>query len=251
MTIPNHIAIIMDGNGRWAKKKKRPRSFGHKAGAKTLGACIEACARLGIGTLTVFAFSSENWNRPKKEISQLMDLFVRSLKKETPALHQNNICLRFIGDRSIFKPTLQQKMLEAETLTRNNSGLVVNIAVNYSGRWDITQSTKRMLERISEGKLLPDDIDEQLFESFLSLADSPEPDLIIRTGGEIRISNFLLWDASDAELYFTPVLWPDFDTETLNQAIATYQTRKQHCEHTECNTCETQSDECLSSNSKC
>jgi len=241
---PNHIAIIMDGNGRWAKKKNRPRGFGHKAGAKALRACIEGCGRLGIGTLTVFAFSSENWNRPASEVALLMDLFVRSLEKETSELHQNDICLRFIGDKSVFKPALQKKMHEAEALTHNNNCLVVNIAVNYSGRWDITQSTKRLLESISAGKLSPDDINEEQFARYLSMVDSPEPELIIRTGGEMRISNFLLWQASHAELYFTPILWPDFDADALDQAIAAYQARKQHFEHAECKSCETQSDAC-------
>jgi len=222
--IPKHIAIIMDGNGRWAKQKKQPRNFGHKAGAQALGSCIEACSRRGVGTLTAFAFSSENWDRPKNEVSLLMDLFIRVLEKETRKLHQNDICLRFIGDKSAFKPALQKKMANAEALTGNNKQMVVNIAVNFSGRWDITQSAKRLIESINEGELSFDDINEDRFGRFLSLSESPAPELIIRTGGEMRISNFLLWEASHAELFFTPTLWPDFDGESLNEAIAAFQT---------------------------
>jgi undecaprenyl diphosphate synthase len=222
-TIPKHIAIIMDGNGRWARNKNRPRNFGHKAGAQALRTCIKACNQLGVGTLTVFAFSSENWNRPKKEVAQIMELFIRSLDRETPKLHQNDICLRFIGDKSIFKDALQEKMQKAESLTRNNCSLVVNIAVNFSGRWDITQSAKRLIKCIAEGKLSCDDINEDQFASFLSLCESPAPELIIRTGEEMRISNFLLWEASKAELYFTPTLWPDFDSDSLGEAVAAFQ----------------------------
>ena len=224
--LPGHIAIVMDGNGRWAKKRNRPRSMGHQAGVKALRASIEHCARLGIGTLTVFAFSSENWSRPAGEISRLMDLFLRALDKEAGELHQNNICLRFIGDKSAFKSTLQTKMSEAEALTAGNTRMVVNIAVNYGGRWDITQAVQRVAVNITEGKLSPGDIDEQLFTGFLALSGSPDPDLFIRTGGEMRISNFLLWQSAYAEFYFTPVLWPDFDRDVLDQAIAAFQSRE-------------------------
>ena len=225
-TLPNHIAIVMDGNGRWAKKKNRPRKMGHQAGIKALRATIEHCHRLGIGTLTVFAFSSENWNRPASEVARLMDLFLRALNKETGKLHKNGICLRFIGDKSAFKPTLQIKMSEAETLTGNNKSMVVNIAVNYGGRWDITQAARHLAESVVNGKLSPDDIDENQLTANLALSDSPDPDLFIRTGGEMRISNFLLWQSAYAEFYFTKILWPDFDAETLDLAIAAFQSRE-------------------------
>jgi undecaprenyl diphosphate synthase len=225
-TLPDHIAIVMDGNGRWAKKKNRPRKMGHQAGVKALRATIEHCHRLGIGTLTVFAFSSENWNRPASEVARLMDLFLRALNKETSELHKNDICLRFIGDKSAFKPTLQIKMSEAETLTGNNKSMVVNIAVNYGGRWDITQAARHLAESVVNGKLSADDIDENLLTANLALSDSPDPDLFIRTGGEMRISNFLLWQSAYAEFYFTETLWPDFDADTLDLAIAAFQSRE-------------------------
>jgi len=222
--IPAHIAIVMDGNGRWAKKKNRPRSMGHQAGLKSLRATVENCARLGIKTLTVFAFSSENWNRPASEISRLMDLFLRALNKEAAELHQNGIRLRFIGDRSAFNSGIRTKMAEAEALTANNTVLVVNIAANYGGRWEIAQAAQAMAEAIAEGKLVPGKNIEQQFSSFLALPDCP--DLFIRTGGEMRISNFLLWQSAYTEFYFTTVLWPDFDQQALDQAIKDYQTRE-------------------------
>ena len=224
--IPAHIAIVMDGNGRWAKKRNRPRSMGHQAGQKALRATIENCVRLGVKTLTVFAFSSENWNRPASEISRLMDIFLRALDKEVGELHENNICLRFIGDKTAFKPTLQAKMSKAETLTANNTRLVANIAVNYGGRWDITQAAAKMSRAVAAGKLSADGIDETQFAHFLALANSPDPDLFIRTGGEMRISNFLLWQSAYTEFYFTDVLWPDFDTQALDQAISAYHSRE-------------------------
>lgn len=224
--IPGHIAIIMDGNGRWAKKRNRPRSMGHQAGLKALRATIEYCAGLGVGTLTVFAFSSENWNRPVKEVSRLMDLFLRALDKDVNELHKNGICLRFKGDKTSFKPAIQTKMSEAETLTSTNRQLIVNVAVNYGGRWDITQAASRMSKAVSEGSLAPEDIDEPRFADFLALADSPDPDLFIRTGGEMRISNFLLWQSAYTELYFSPVLWPDFDKQDIDKAVAAFQSRE-------------------------
>jgi undecaprenyl diphosphate synthase len=223
---PKHIAIIMDGNGRWAKKRKRPRSMGHQAGLKALRACIEHCVQLGVETLTVFAFSSENWNRPSGEISRLMELFFRALNKEALEMHENGICIRFIGDKSGFKTAIQQKMMEAEILTANNKRMVANIAVNYGGRWDITQAARRMAKAVTEGRLLSGDISEAKFEQYLALAKSPDPDLFIRTGGEMRISNFLLWQSAYTELYFSASLWPDFDKQDLEQAIETYRTRE-------------------------
>ena len=225
-TIPGHIAIVMDGNGRWAKKRNRPRNMGHQAGQKALRATIENCVRLGVGTLTVFAFSSENWNRPAGEISRLMEIFLRALDKEVSELHENDICLRFIGDKTAFKPAIQTKMLKAEALTADNTRLVANIAVNYGGRWDITQAAKQMAKSAANGDLSIDDVDESQFAQFLALAGSPDPDLFIRTGGEMRISNFLLWQSAYTEFYFTTVLWPDFDSQVLDQAITAYQSRE-------------------------
>jgi undecaprenyl diphosphate synthase len=224
--IPGHIAIVMDGNGRWAKKRNRPRSMGHQAGLKALRATIERCVALGVGTLTVFAFSSENWNRPAGEVSRLMELFLRALDKEASELHENDICLRFVGDKTAFKPVIQKKMLEAEELTAGNSQLTANIAVNYGGRWDITQAAIKMAKSVAEGRLSADDLDETKLAQFLSLADSPDPDLFIRTGGEMRISNFLLWQSAYTEFYFSEVLWPDFDQRELDQAITAFQSRE-------------------------
>jgi undecaprenyl diphosphate synthase len=224
--LPAHIAIVMDGNGRWARMRNRPRSMGHQAGKKALRNVIEHCAKLGVGTLTVFAFSSENWNRPAGEISRLMDLFLRALDKEADELHQNGICLRFVGDKSAFKPNLQAKMKEAEQLTAGNTRMVVNVAVNYGGRWDITQAAARLAASIVENGQSPAEIDEQQLSEFLALAQSPDPDLFIRTGGEMRISNFLLWQSAYAEFYFTQVLWPDFDAGVLDQAIESYRSRE-------------------------
>jgi undecaprenyl diphosphate synthase len=224
--IPGHIAIVMDGNGRWAKKRNRPRSMGHQAGLKALRAAIEYCARLGVETLTVFAFSSENWNRPVKEVSRLMDLFLRALDKDVNELHKNGICLRFKGDKTSFKPAIQLKMSEAETLTAANRQLIVNVAVNYGGRWDITQAATQLARAVANGSLAQEDIDEPKFADFLALADSRDPDLFIRTGGEMRISNFLLWQSAYTEFYFTPVLWPDFNGNEIDKAIMAFQSRE-------------------------
>ena len=224
--IPGHIAIVMDGNGRWARNRNRPRSMGHQAGLKALRSTIECCVEMGVETLTVFAFSSENWNRPAGEVSRLMELLLRALGKEAGELHENGICLRFIGDISAFKPVIQQKMLEAETLTADNNRLIANIAVNYGGRWDISQAARKIARAVAKGALSPDDVDETRFAHFLALADSPDPDLFIRTGGEMRISNFLLWQSAYTEFYFSTVLWPDFDKTALDEAIKAFQSRE-------------------------
>ena len=225
-SIPGHIAIVMDGNGRWAKKRKRPRSMGHQAGQKALRATIKQCVGLGVKTLTVFAFSSENWNRPPSEVSRLMEIFLKALNKEVTELHENNVCLRFIGDKTAFSNAIQSKILSAETLTVDNNKLVVNIAVNYGGRWDITQAAAKLAKAVSIGSFSVDDLDETSFSTFLALADSPDPDLFIRTGGEMRISNFLLWQAAYTEFYFTAALWPDFDAKELDLAITAFQSRE-------------------------
>ena len=226
VTIPDHIAIVMDGNGRWAKKRNRPRSMGHQAGLKALRKTIQHCVRLGVNTLTVFAFSSENWNRPGDEVSRLMEIFLRSLDKEVRELHKNDVRVRFIGDLTAFKPILQTKMSEAQSLTAANKGLTANVAVNYGGRWDITQAAVRMAREVTEGGLSLDEVEEPQIAQFLSLAHSPDPDLFIRTGGEMRISNFLLWQTAYTELYFSPVLWPDFDEQSLEHAISAFQSRE-------------------------
>lgn len=225
-TIPGHIAIVMDGNGRWAKKRNRPRSMGHQAGLKALRKTIQHCVRLGVKTLTIFAFSSENWNRPDGEVSRLMEIFLRALDKEVEELHNNGVKVCFIGDLTAFKPALQTKMSEATTLTAGNERMVANVAVNYGGRWDITQAAIRMAREVTEGGLSLNEIKEPQVAQFLALAHSPDPDLFIRTGGEMRISNFLLWQSAYTEFYFTPVLWPDFDQKCLEQAISAYQARE-------------------------
>ena len=224
--IPGHIAIVMDGNGRWAKMRNRPRSMGHQAGLKALRAVIEHCAQLGVEALTVFAFSSENWNRPAGEVSRLMEIFLKALDKEVAELHANGICIRFIGDESAFKPAIQTKMSQAETLTAENEQMLVNVAVNYGGRWDIVQAARQMAESAVAGHLSITDVDETRFAQFLATARSPDPDLFIRTGGEMRISNFLLWQSAYTEFYFTPTLWPDFDGQALDRAVADFQSRE-------------------------
>jgi undecaprenyl diphosphate synthase len=226
LKIPDHIAIVMDGNGRWAKKRNRPRNMGHQAGLKALQATIRHCGQLGVKTLTVFAFSSENWNRPEVEVSRLMEIFLRALDKKVDELHENGICLRFIGDLSAFKPAIHTRMLQAQALTAANKRMVTNIAVNYGGRWDITQAARRLAETVAREGLLCRDIDEQKFAQHLALARSPDPDLFIRTGGEMRISNFLLWQSAYTEFYFTAVLWPDFNEQTLDAAIDAFQSRE-------------------------
>jgi undecaprenyl diphosphate synthase len=224
--IPAHVAIVMDGNGRWAEKRKRPRTFGHQAGLKTLRRIVEHCGRLGVGELTVFAFSSENWNRPRAEISRLMDLFMRALDREADELHANEVRLRFVGELTAFAQELQDAVRVAERRTRNNTRMILNVAANYGGRWDIVNAARRIADRVAAGQLSPDQIDEGLFAAQLTLAGSRDPDLLIRTGGEMRISNFLLWQSAYTELYFTPLLWPDFGPEALDDAIEAYQARE-------------------------
>lgn len=224
--IPAHVAIVMDGNGRWARQRKRPRTFGHQAGLKALRRIVEHCGRLGIGQLTVFAFSSENWNRPRTEVSRLMELFMRALDKEARELHENDVRVRFIGDLSAFPPELQEKVRRAEAQTRDNDSMTLNVATNYGGRWDIVNAARLLATAVAAGRLEVGQIDESLFRQQLALAEGGDPDLLIRTGGEMRISNFLLWQAAYTELYFTPVLWPDFDPAALDQAVAAYRSRE-------------------------
>jgi len=224
--IPAHIAIVMDGNGRWALQRNRPRSMGHKAGLKALRSIIKHCGNLGVRELTVFAFSSENWNRPAPEVSRLMDLFMRALDREARELDENNVRIRFIGDVGAFSSALQQKIHRAQAQTADNTRTTFNVAVNYGGRWDIVQATRKLAEDCSRGLIKPEDINEELLAKQICLNESNDPDLLIRTGGEMRISNFLLWQAAYTELYFTPTLWPDFGPECLDQAIAVYQSRE-------------------------
>lgn len=222
-TVPRHIAVIMDGNGRWAKKRLLPRIAGHKRGVEIVRDMVKQCATLGVEYLTLFAFSSENWRRPADEVSFLMGLFMEALKKEVIKLHENNIRLVLIGDRSRFDAALCAKINEAENLTRDNTGLVLTIAANYGGRWDMLQAMNRMLQAKPE---LAGNFDEQDIAPFLSMHYAPEPDLFIRTGGEQRISNFLLWQLAYSELYFTDTLWPDFNEEAFQQAIQSYRQRE-------------------------
>ncbi|VAW74439.1 Undecaprenyl diphosphate synthase [hydrothermal vent metagenome] len=224
--LPNHIAVVMDGNGRWAKLRKLSRNAGHKAGVEATRTIIQATAKRKIKALTLFAFSSENWNRPKKEVNLLMDLFLISLKREISKLHKNNIRIRFIGDREVFNKKLYEQINQAENLTQANSGLALNIAVNYGGRWDIVNACQQIATKISSQELSVADIDEQCLSGYLTLADIPEPDLFIRTSGECRISNFLLWQCAYSELYFTDTLWPDFDDQALQLALDNFAARQ-------------------------
>lgn len=223
---PRHIAVVMDGNGRWAAKRGRPRSLGHQAGLKALRRIVEHCGTLGIAELTVFAFSSENWNRPKQEVSRLMDLFMRALGKETRELHENGVRLRFIGDLSAFNPTLRKNIDIAVERTRGNQRMTLNVAVNYGGRWDITQAAQVLAKACEQGQMRAQDINEAVFARHLMLGEGTEPDLFIRTGGEMRISNFLLWQAAYSEFYFSPELWPDFTPDCLDAAIADFVSRE-------------------------
>lgn len=225
-SLPAHIAIIMDGNNRWAKQRHLPGLAGHKAGVHSVRQTIEACVELGVGVLTLFAFSSENWKRPEKEVSGLMDLFLLSLDREVKKLHRHGIRLRIIGDRSRFSEKLQKRMHDAELLTANNTRLVLNVAANYGGRWDIVESAKKLTQACLLGKIQLDDIDEVCFNNFTSLADLPAPDLCIRTGGEQRISNFLIWQMAYTELYFCDCYWPDFGKADLQKAIECYSSRQ-------------------------
>ena len=224
--VPQHIAIIMDGNGRWAKQRHQPRFMGHRAGVKAVENIVKHCAELGVNVLSLFAFSSENWKRPTKEVSLLMELFALSLKQQAKRLYKNNIRLKIIGDISKFSASLQKQIQQAEQLTENNTGLIINIAANYGGHWDITQSVKKLAEKVKLGELNPEDINEESISQGLATADLPEPDLFIRTGGEQRVSNFMLWQLAYTEFYFTETLWPDFNSEKLDSAIRSFSLRE-------------------------
>jgi len=225
-TVPRHVAIVMDGNGRWAQARGLSRAAGHKAGVASVRAIVEACSRAGVKTVTLFAFSSENWQRPSTEVSLLMELFLRTLQRELDRLHRNNIRLRLIGERHRFSSRLQALIAEAERRTAENVGLDLVIAASYGGRWDVTQAAQRLAAEVRDGKLRPEDITPECFDSYLSTAGLAEPDLFIRTGGERRISNFLLWQLAYTELYFTDVLWPDFREPHLVEAFRDFAQRQ-------------------------
>jgi len=224
--LPRHIAVVMDGNGRWAESRNRPRTLGHQAGLKALRRIVEHCGRLDIPELTIFAFSSENWHRPQQEINRLMDLFMRALDKEAQELRDNGVQLKFVGDLSRFPAALQASIQQAIERNCLSPRMKLNVAVNYGGRWEITQAARLLAQECTEGFLRPESIDETAFAQRLMLADSPPPDLFIRTGGEMRISNFLLWQCAYSEFYFSPVLWPDFTPECLDEALSDYASRE-------------------------
>lgn len=229
---PRHIAIIMDGNGRWAQKRFMPRAVGHQAGVKAVRKIVEYCAKHKVEVLTLFAFSSENWRRPEAEVSLLMALFMATLQREINKLDRNNIRLRFIGDRAAFSDKLQQKMAEGEAQTRDNTALTVVVAANYGGHWDMCQAFQKVVDKMAAGELKNQAISEQLISQHLSTADLPEPDLFIRTGGEQRVSNFMLWQLAYTEMYFTATLWPDFDQSSLEDAIKSFKSRQRRFGHT-------------------
>lgn len=222
LVIPKHIAIVMDGNGRWAKAQGKPRTFGHKKGVSVARDIVRYCGELGVSSLTLFAFSSENWQRPDKEVGFLMKLFIEALQSEVKTLHKNNVCLRFIGDRSQLSEALQKGMSKAEIHTQDNNGLIFNVAVSYGGRWDIINAVKLASKTINN----IEELDESVISNATQTAGQPDVDLFIRSGGEQRISNFLLWQMSYAELYFTEILWPDFSTQNILEAIQDFSSRQ-------------------------
>lgn len=224
--VPRHLAVIMDGNGRWAERRQRPRTLGHRAGAKAVQVCVEFCLSRGIQALTLFAFSSENWNRPQEEVGALMKLFLRMLDSEVDELHRRGVRVAFIGDRAGFPEAIRTKMAQAETQTAGNSVLTLTIAAGYGGRWDITQAARQLAADAAAGRLDPASIDEAMLERRLGLAGMPAPDLFIRTGGDLRISNFLLWQLAYTELWFTETLWPDLDDSVLEAALADFADRE-------------------------
>jgi len=224
--LPRHVAIIMDGNGRWAKKRGKPRTFGHQNGVTSVREASEAAAELGIQYLTLYAFSTENWNRPRFETQALMTLLLQTIHKETKTLNKNNIRLNAIGDLESLPARTRKQLQKAIDSTASNERMTLTLALSYSARWEIMNAIKKMGRNISEGELNPDDINQQLIESALETHDMPDPELLIRTSGEYRISNFLLWQIAYAELYFTPKLWPDFRRDDLYEALIDFQGRE-------------------------
>ncbi len=224
--VPRHLAVIMDGNGRWAQQRHRPRAIGHRAGARAVNLCIDFCLDKGIGALTLFAFSSENWGRPEDEVGALMKLFLNALEREVSELHRRGVRVRFIGDRERFPDGIRTRMREAEALTAGNDRLALNIAASYGGRQDIAAAARSLAEDVAAGRLRPEQVDEALFGTRVALADLPPPDLFIRTGGDHRVSNFLLWQLAYTELWFTETLWPALDAATLQRALDDYASRE-------------------------
>lgn len=225
MKIPNHVAIILDGNGRWAKAKGMPRNVGHAQGSKNLEVICEEAYKMGIQYLTVYAFSTENWKRSKQEVDGLMKLFRQYLKTCIKTAQKNNMCVKIIGDKTAFEEDMQMRMTELEEVTKDNTGLHFQVALNYGSRDEITRSTRKIAELVKQGRLLPEDITEDIIENHLDTAGIPNPDLLIRTSGEQRLSNFLVWQLAYAEFYYTQVLWPDFTKEELEKAIDAYNAR--------------------------
>jgi len=226
LKIPNHVAIIMDGNGRWAKNRGKTRVTGHKSGVESVRSSVSYARKMGVKALTLFAFSSENWQRPEAEVTVLMELFMLVLNREVKRLHKNDIRFRVIGDISRFSNKLQEKIKAAEQLTQNNNGMILSVAANYGGRWDIANAAKIMARQVIDKKIELEQITEQSLQTHTCLSDLPELDLLIRTGGEHRISNFLLWQAAYAELYFTDILWPDFNEMQFNEAVIDFTQRE-------------------------
>ncbi len=224
--LPSHIAIIMDGNGRWAKKHGKHRVFGHRSAVKSVRAVSEAAAELGVPYLTLYAFSKENWDRPKMEVNALMQLLVSTIRKETETLLKNKIRLNAIGDLSNLPPKGQEELRQAIEMTSQNDRMTLTLALSYGGRWEIKEAVKKISEKVKEGRLKPEDISEELISAHMDTAGIPDPELMIRTSGEMRISNFLLWQSAYTELYFTSTLWPDFKKEDLYEAIVSYQNRE-------------------------
>jgi undecaprenyl diphosphate synthase len=230
--VPRHVAIIMDGNGRWAKNRNKPRHSGHRAGVKAVRTSVETAAQRGIEYLTLFAFSSENWSRPKEEVSSLMKLFVEALRREVDELHRNNVRLKFVGALGELNTGLKNKIAQSEQKTANNTGLHLTVAIAFGGRWDIIEASKALARRVLDGSLQVDAIDDAAFAAELQMSDMPDPDLLIRTGGEQRISNFLLWNLAYAELWFTDVLWPEFDEAIFDKALSFYAGKQRRFGHT-------------------
>ncbi len=224
--IPRHLAVIMDGNGRWAARRRRPRVIGHRAGARAVNLCIDVCMARGVQVLTLFAFSSENWGRPEDEVGALMKLFVNALEREVEELHRRGVRVRFIGDRTRFADGIRQRMAAAETTTAGNDRLTLVVAASYGGRQDIAQAARALAEDVAAGRLRPDQVDEAAVGARMALADLPAPDLFIRTGGDLRISNFLLWQLAYTELWFTERLWPELDEATLQSAFDDFAARE-------------------------
>ena len=224
--IPRHLAVIMDGNGRWAERRRRPRVIGHRAGARAVNLCIDYCLQRGIKALTLFAFSSENWGRPEDEVGALMKLFLNALEREVDELHRRGVRLRFIGERDRFQPEILGRMRDAEQRTAGNRTLHLVIAASYGGRQDMAQAARALAEDVAAGRLRPEQIDEAAVAARMALADLPPPDLFIRTGGDQRISNFLLWQLAYTELWFTETLWPELDAATLDRAIEDFAGRE-------------------------